>query len=419
MTRKPRLSAFAANLLEEWRRLDLPASDANVVVAVSGGADSTALLVGLDELIKQHKLQLQVTVAHLDHGLRDESRKDAQWVVQLAEGFGYETVVRRTNMLVRQKSKPVGASARKKSPNKPQDNLEQAARKARYSFLLKTAGKHDSNLVLTGHTLDDQAETILLRLLRGSAAEGLSGTPAVRELERGSDVKLVRPLLSWARRSDTEDYCRQRGIDFRRDEMNDDETFARVRVRKQLLPLMKSFNNRVVEALSRTAALLNEDAVALADEAVRVLELAVQPGRSPIPGSPDGQPDRVGGVRKGSLQNRTGALADARASAGVVANSETNAPTLSVSVLRQAPPAVRRRALREWILRSRGDLKRVEMVHLLGIEKLLQGERGGRVAELPGGMQVTRKRGRLELSRKNELKKTPVTSKIPRSRRRR
>jgi hypothetical protein len=75
--------------------------------------------------------------------------------------------------------------------------------------------------------------------------------------------------------------------------------------------------------------------------------------------------------------------------------------------------------LREWILRSRGDLKRVEMVHLVGIEKLLQGEKGGRVAELPGGMQVTRKRGQLELSRKNELKKTPVTSKIPRSRRRR
>ena len=165
-----------------------------------------------------------------------------------------------------------------------------------------------------------------------------------------------------------------RQIDFRVDEMNDDETFFRVRVRKQLLPLMKSFNNRVVEALSRTATLLSEDAAALSDEAGRLLGLAAQsPGK----------------------------------------NSETKSPSLSVSVLLQSPPAVRRRALREWILRSRGDLKRVEMVHLIAVEKLLKGERGGRVAELPGGMMVTRRLGMLELSRKKRLKKAPATSRIP------
>ena len=110
-----------------------------------------------------------------------------------------------------------------------------------------------------------------MRLLRGSAAEGLSGTSPMREIERGSNVKLVRPLLSWARRVDTESYCRLRQIDFRVDEMNDDEAFSRVRVRKQLLPLMKSFNNRIVEALSRTATLLTEDATALSDEAKLLL----------------------------------------------------------------------------------------------------------------------------------------------------
>jgi hypothetical protein len=80
----------------------------------------------------------------------------------------------------------------------------------------------------------------------------------------------------------------------------------------------------------------------------------------------------------------------------------------------QKPAAVRRRALREWILRARGDLKRVEMVHLVAVERLLNGERGGRIAELPDGMQVTRKRGMLELSNKKVLKKRPATSKIPR-----
>lgn len=354
------------------------------MVAVSGGADSTALLLGLDELIKTAKLRVELTVAHLDHGLRNESQADAEWVEQLAQGLGYETVLGRAKLTGRANSKRKtdarsasrsSASRSKAKPNAPPENLEQAARKVRYAFLQQTADKKHSHLVLTAHTLDDQAETILMRLLRGSAAEGLSGTPAVRELERGSPVKLVRPLLAWARRSDTESYCRQRQIDFRVDEMNDDEAFSRVRVRKQLLPLMKSFNNRVVEALSRTAALLNEDSVALGDEAARLLQVASD-------------------------------LSEQK--------SETGAPALRVSVLRQAPSAVRRRALREWILRARGDLKRVEMVHLVGVEKLLQGERGGRVAELPDGMQVTRRRGLLELSQKKKLKKGRVISKLSR-----
>jgi tRNA(Ile)-lysidine synthase len=378
MTTKPRPSAFAMNLLEEWRRLELPVAEDRIVVAVSGGADSTALLLGLDELIKTAKLRLELIVAHLDHGLRNESRADAEWVAQFAHQLGgYETVIGQAKLkpraVLKRKSGAKLSARTKTKPDRPPENLEQAARKARYAFLQQTAGKKQSNFVLTAHTLDDQAETILMRLLRGSAAEGLSGTPTVRELERGSQVKLVRPLLSWARRSDTESHCRLHQIDFRVDEMNDDETFSRVRVRKQLLPLMKSFNNRVVEALSRTAALLNEDAVALADEAVRLLQLA------------------------DTVSER---------------NSETRSPALSVSVLRQAPLAVRRRALREWILRSRGDLKRVEMVHLVGIEKLLHGERGGRVAELPDGMQVTLRRGLLELSQKKKLKKGRVTSKL-------
>lgn len=357
---KPRLSAFAAQLLEQWRQLALPTSEASFIIAVSGGADSTALLLGLNELIKTDKLHLDLTVAHLDHGLRPDSRKDALWVKELAQGLGRGVVVARANL----KTAP--------GPKKKSENLEQAARKARYEFLFKTAVKKHAGYVLTAHTLDDQAETILMRLIRGSAAEGLSGTPAIRRLKSDADVLLVRPLIAWAHRSDTEEYCRGHQIDFRLDEMNEDEGFSRVRVRKQLLPLMKSFNNRVVEALSRTASLLNEDAEALADEADRLLELA---------------------------------LVDPK-------NSETKVPSLSVSVLLQSPAAVRRRALREWLLRSRGDLKRLEMVHLVAVEKLLEGDRGGRIAELPDGLKVTRKRGMLELSGKKGLKMRPVTTRI-------
>jgi tRNA(Ile)-lysidine synthase len=387
---KPRLSSFASNLLAEWRSLELPVSEVSVVVAVSGGSDSTALLLGLDELVKKQKLHLKLTVAHLDHGLRDESEADAHWVRRLGKELDYDVVTAKAHL-------------KKSTPSK--GNLEQAARTARYKFFLKTAKKNHAKLVLTAHTLDDQAETILLRLLRGSAAEGLSGIPAVRDIEPGANVRVARPLLSWARRSDTEDYCRRRQIEFRVDEMNHDEAFARVRVRKQLLPLMKSFNNRVVEALSRTATLLGEDAVALSDEAGRLLEMAAQNPNAP---------SRTPTVREESIGKQKNALANAQASAWTAENSETKSARLSVSVLLQAPVAVRSRALREWILRYRGDLKRLERVHLVAVERLLEGDRGGRVAELPAGMIVTRKRGMLELSRKKKLKKAPATPKIPR-----
>lgn len=372
---KVKLSPFARNLFAEWQRLALPESRGQIVVAVSGGADSIALLLALDELIRGDKLQLKLTIAHLDHGLRVDSANDAKWVAQLTKELGYEAVVSRANLKVSSGVSP----GPKTKLSKPRENLEQAARKARYLFLERAAKKTDSSLVLTAHTLDDQAETILMRLLRGSAAEGLSGVPTVRELSQGSPVKLIRPLLGWARRFDTEGYCRRRKIDFRVDAMNDDQAFLRVRVRKQLLPLMKSFNDRIVEALSRTAILLGEDASALSAEAGQLLELAVAT-REKI--------------------------------------SETGLPRLRVNILLQAPAAVRRRALREWILRSRGDLKRVEMVHLVAVEKLLTGERGGRVAELPGGVEVTRRLGMLELSQKKGLKKAQATPKIPRGRHR-
>lgn len=377
---RARLSSFAANLLRAWQQLELPVSDATIIVAVSGGADSSALLLALDELIKRGKLRLTPVVAHLDHGLRKESRSDAEWVSKLTKSLGLEVAIARANL------KQVLKKGLNTSAGKPERNLEQAARHARYEFLRKTALKKNSNFVLTAHTQDDQAETILMRLLRGSSAEGLGGISSVRPLTDGSNVMLVRPMISWARRTDTEDYCNRRQIEFRTDEMNNDQTFSRVRVRKQLLPLMKSFNNRIVEALNRTAILLNEDALALSDAAKQLLDLA---RRDSSDGSSDG-------------------------SGGADGNNETITPTLNVNVMSQAPAAIRRRALREWISQSRGNLRRIEMNHLVAVEKLLNGEKGGRVAELPGGMRVTRRRGKLELSPKKGLKKAAAPSKIPR-----
>ena len=347
----PRLNQFPRLLLAEWRRLKLPLSGETVVVAVSGGADSTALLLAIEELKSYQKLHAPICVAHLDHRLRSTSAKDAKWVAALAEKLGFRSVIGRSK---------VAEEARNNS-----DNLEQAAREARYAFLQRTAKKVSASYVLTAHTMDDQAETVLLRLMRGSAGYGLGGMEAQRPLGKNSPVKLVRPLL-WARRIETEDYCRLRKIEFLSDEMNEDQTFARVKVRKQLLPLMQSFNNRVVEALSRTAAQLREDGAVLFNDSDALLRRA------------------------------------AVSSQGNEDDGETETPALDVKVLSVAPGALRRRALRQWLSEARGSARRLEMVHLVAVEKLIEGSAGGRMVELPGGGRVRRNRNRLEFQVEND-----------------
>jgi len=337
-------------LLAEWRKLKLPLSGETIVVAVSGGADSTALVLALEELKRYDKLYNEICVAHLDHRLRKSSSKDAKWVSELATNLGFKSVIGRSK---------VAEEAREAS-----DNLEQAARNARYAFLQRTARKVSANYVLSAHTMDDQAETVLLRLMRGSAGFGLGGMDAVRSLSKNSSIKLVRPLL-WARRIDTEDYCRFRRIKFLSDEMNDDLSFARVKVRKQLLPMMQSFNNRIVEAISRTAAQLREDGAVLFNDSDALLRRAA-----------------VSNEEEGDEEGEK--------------SDETKTPALDVKVLSNAPPALRRRALRQWLSEARGSTRRLEMVHLLAVERLLEGKSGGKVAELPNGGRVRRRRNRLE-----------------------
>ena len=145
--------------------------------------------------------------------------------------------------------------------------------------------------------------------------------------------------------------------------MNNDTGLARVRVRQQLLPLMQSFNNRIVEAISRTAAQLREDGTV--------------------------------------LLSRSDALLRNASIAGENGDDETESPVLDVKVLAGEPPALRRRALRQWISAARGGTRRLEMVHLLAVEKLLEGTAGGRTVELPGGGRVRRIRNRLVFETEN------------------
>lgn len=364
------------------------------MLAVSGGADSMAMLLAFNELAQARRLNLLASVAHLDHGLRGaQGDVDAQWVAAQAERLRFPVLLGK-------------ADAAQRSVNS-RDNLEQAARLARYEFLAQAANAVRAEAVVLAHTLDDQAETVLLRLLRGSGAEGLSGMRRLRPLiannapfsasnaplgAQRASVLVARPLLSWAQRADTESYCHRCDQEFLRDPMNDDRRFARVRVRKELLPLLHSFNPRVVEALARTAALLHEDAATLELHAAAVLREAT-PSPHQIPTS--GGSASSGATSTDEIKEES-SIGDASADVKVeTAGAEIAGAEINVGVLAAAPLALQRRALRQWLRNARGDLRRVDEKHIRTVLHLLAGERGGRVVEIPGGGRVERRKGRL------------------------
>lgn len=226
------------------RRADLLPETGTVVVACSGGADSLALLAALRDLCGGPGTSfpaVRLHVAHLDHGLRGErGAADAEFVRGVAAAWGLPATIGGVG--------PAERAAWRGS-------VEAAARQARYRFLRGVARDSGAAAIALGHTADDQAETVLLHLVRGSGLDGLAGMRP-----RAGD--LVRPLLDLWRR-DTEAFCRARGLDYREDETNRDPRFLRNRVRHELLPLLATYQPRIRETLARNAPILARDAAYL------------------------------------------------------------------------------------------------------------------------------------------------------------
>jgi tRNA(Ile)-lysidine synthase len=340
---------FVRKLLTAWRKLGLPFEGAGFIAAVSGGADSVGLLLALHDLRIRKKLKNRFVVAHFDHRLRGvESERDAQFVRELAEKLQFEFVCGK------------GEISKK-------GNLEQNARIARYGFLRETAEALGAYGILTAHTINDQAETFLLNLLRGSGALGLSGMKAVsaggqvpgsgfqvssfREEKHSrlstldSRLILVRPLLNWAKREDTKDFCRDCEIEFRNDAMNDDLRFSRVRVRKELIPKLQEFNPKIVETLARTADLLREEYI-------------------------------EGEETKSQRPN-------------------ANDKYLVLKQLKMLSKSMLYKVLREWLKQKRGNLRGLELKHIEAIERLIVSRKSGKIVELPQGETVIKENGKL------------------------
>lgn len=300
-----------------------------VLVAVSGGADSTAMMFILHQLASEFAWRL--TVAHFDHRLRgrEEAAADLEFVSRLAQSLGLPFARGAGDVARRARSKG--------------ESVEQAARALRYQYLSKQARAAGATVVATGHTLDDQAETVLLHMIRGSGLDGLAGMRPRSAWPLGRGPKVGRPLLD-LRRAETRRYCREAGIEPREDATNELLLATRNRVRHEVLPVLRRLNPRVEEALARLADVASEDAAALDAQAAEALRASSR--------------RRKGGV------------------------------SLNVEALRGLPPAIRSRVLRLALSRVLGSGLDIGAVHIEALTKLV--ESGPGQASLAHGVVAIR-----------------------------
>ena len=301
----------------------------SMVVAVSGGPDSLAMLISLSRLTPD--LGLKLHGAHLDHGLRgDASRADATFVASTFRRLGIDLTSERADVASFREAQHL--------------SVEEAARELRYSFLARVAAEHRADAVALGHTSDDQAETVLMNIIRGAGLVGLKGMePVARRTFAGTELLFVRPLLRLARQ-DILAYCEALKLSPRLDESNTSNELTRNQVRMELLPLLEAYNPAVRDALVRLSH--------TAAQQVHYLDR------------------RVDEIWQEAVRREPGQV------------------TLDREVFLGLDPALQAHLLRHAIAKVMGDLKGIEQGHLDEMARLIEGP-AGRTLDLPRGIRFS------------------------------
>lgn len=303
-----------------------------VLVAVSGGADSTGMLLALAQL--RTKLDIELVAAHVNHRLRGaDAERDEACAAQNAAALNIPFV--RTELPA-----DFGRGA----------NLEARARQLRYGALRRLANEHGCAKIATGHTLDDQAETVVMRLLRGSGGRGLG---AIRP-RRADGV--IRPLID-CRRTDVEAVVRQAGLAYRLDDSNRDRRFLRTHVRERVLPMLAALNPSIARACANLAAAARAERQIVTEWADARLEIGTDKGQ------------------------------------------------LDVIWLRTIPAPLRALLVRRWLLRAGVAARGLTARHVEAVRGLAESARGGTETHLPGGWTVRRTAHRLRADRLTSLRR--------------
>lgn len=299
------------NTIKKYGLLD---TNDRILVGVSGGPDSVALLYVLNRLKK--KLRIKLYIAHLDHMLRPDSAKDREFVEGLARRMKLPVTCAQTDV--------------KKVPRR--GSTEEAARNARLNFLRAIAKKIKADKIALGHNLDDQAETVLMRVIRGTGLQGLSGILPKKTLH---GITVVRPLIKTPRR-DIEAFLKKRKIRVCRDITNLDEAYFRNKIRRRLIPLLETgYNKNIRETLANLAESSAEDY----DYLSRASERAF---------------------------------------------------TLKLDKLKRLHPAIRRMVLRSAITSTKAHMRRIAFKHMQELEDLIDNRPVNSIVDLPEGISAVK-----------------------------
>ncbi len=310
------------------RQYNLIEKNDTIVIGVSGGPDSVVLLYLLNSLRKE--LELNLHIAHLDHMLRSDSGKDREFVEKLSQKLKIPIITSRIN--IKELSK--------------KGSLEELARNARFGFLMETAKTVGARKIALGHNFDDQAETVLMRILRGAGLCGLSGILPKRNI---SDFYIIRPLIE-VKRKEIESYLKRRGIKPCRDITNFQNIYFRNKIRNKLLPLLeKEYNNNIKEVLANMGQSAGTDYDYLFSVARRL-------------------------------------------SKGIKTRIE-------IRKLHRAHPAMQRLIFRQAIAIIKGDTRGITFQHIKELESLVLNRPINSVVNLPKGVSIIKKKNFLYFRR--------------------
>ena len=226
-------------LLKIITEYDLIQKGDNIVIGVSGGPDSMALLNMLINLKKENKIDANLIVAHVNHGIREEAEEETKYVENFCKNNNIPCYIKREKVEELAREEKVGT--------------EEAGRKLRYSFFDEVAKKENANKIATAHNANDNAETVLMNLMRGAGTSGLKGIEIIR------DGKYIRPILKFTRK-EIEEYCELNKLNPKIDRTNLENIYTRNKIRNELIPLIeKEFNPNIVSSLNRLSELLTEE----------------------------------------------------------------------------------------------------------------------------------------------------------------
>ena len=331
-----------------------------ICAAVSGGADSVALLLLLHaaNALPRRGLGVGLSAVHVHHGLRgEEADADLAFVEALCLRLAVPLHVHRASVPERMAASRAGAV---KAGAGKTEGCEEAARAIRYECFASLIAQGHADSVLTAHTLDDQAETVLMKLLRGAWTEGLSGIHPVVLVDKAKPGgRILRPLLA-VRRAELEGYLRARNQPWRTDSSNSDEAFTRNRVRHRLLPILREYNPSLDQTLANLAELAREDEVRWQAELGRILPQVLLPGK----------PVRGGGRAVSTAAGEPGSVA------------------LEIERLRGFDPALRRRVVRAAARQLGARLSFDETARLLALASLLPDARDGEAPPARAGAGI-------------------------------